>query len=285
MLRLDLFELYLYNLLICFYMETKKMGGNMNLKKRKAFTMAEVLITLGIIGIIAAMTLPGLIKNYQHKILEAQFKKSVSIISQVILKMKDELSFDKLAETCAYYNGNEYPNEKMCKDSFYKNLVKPSTKQYLTSSILYDINRTNENIRTYNNKQQVTTSAVAGAGRTIFYSKVLPDGSFINLEISGSNFILGVDINGQKGPNQLGHDIFLFYLDKNNDILAFRKPQNLSDEEIENGNYEYEYQEARAGDPCNIHSSQKANGIGCAYYALRDECPDGSGSGYFRCLP
>lgn len=257
----------------------------MNLKKRKAFTMAEVLITLGIIGIIAAMTIPGLIKNYQHKVLEAQFKKSVSIISQVILRMKDELSVDKLAETCAYYNGNEYPNEVMCSDSFNKNLVKSTSNKLYGDTIFYDINRTNENIRTYNNKQQILPSALAAAGRPILYPRKMPDGSFINLVISGSQFILGVDTNGKKGPNQLGHDIFLFYLDKKNDTLTFRKPQNLSDEEIENGDYEYEYQEARAGDPCNIHSSQKANGIGCAYYALRDECPDGSGSGYFRCLP
>ena len=267
-------------------METVKVWeGLMNNKNTHAFTMAEVLITLGIIGIIAAMTLPGLIKNYQHKVLESQFKKSVSIISQIILRMKDDLSVDKLAETCAYYDGSEYPNEKMCFDSFYKNLVKSSNNKYLASLILYDIDRTNENIRTYNNKQQVTITAMAAAGRPIFYPKVLPDGSFINLEISGSTFILGVDINGQKGPNQLGHDIFLFLLDKNNDTLAYRKPQNLTDEEIANGNYEEEHQQARAGDPCNINSSQKANGIGCGYYALRDECPDGSGSGYFRCLP
>ena len=40
---------------------------------KKAFTMAEVLITLGIIGIVAALTIPQLIKNYQHKELEAAF--------------------------------------------------------------------------------------------------------------------------------------------------------------------------------------------------------------------
>lgn len=36
---------------------------------RTAFTLAEVLITLGIIGIVAAMTLPSLIGNYQKKLL------------------------------------------------------------------------------------------------------------------------------------------------------------------------------------------------------------------------
>lgn len=34
---------------------------------KKAFTMAEVLITLGIIGIIAALTIPNLIEGYKKK--------------------------------------------------------------------------------------------------------------------------------------------------------------------------------------------------------------------------
>lgn len=35
---------------------------------RKGFTLAEVLITLGIIGIVAALTLPSLIQKYQEKV-------------------------------------------------------------------------------------------------------------------------------------------------------------------------------------------------------------------------
>lgn len=54
------------------------------LKRIAAFNLAEVLITLGIIGIIAAITLPALINKRQNKVLEAQFKKSYSQLSQVI---------------------------------------------------------------------------------------------------------------------------------------------------------------------------------------------------------
>ena len=41
-----------------------------------AFTMAEILITIGIIGIVAAMTLPSLINDIRNKDLESRFKKS-----------------------------------------------------------------------------------------------------------------------------------------------------------------------------------------------------------------
>ncbi len=39
------------------------------------FTLAEVLITLGIIGVVAAMTLPNLIANYRSKVAVTQLKK------------------------------------------------------------------------------------------------------------------------------------------------------------------------------------------------------------------
>ena len=42
-------------------------GGASSSGNRPGFTLAEVLITLGIIGVVAAMTLPGLVQNYQKK--------------------------------------------------------------------------------------------------------------------------------------------------------------------------------------------------------------------------
>ena len=52
--------------------------------KEKAFTLAEVLITLGIIGIVAAITLPVLTKKYQEKILVTQLKRSYSDLENAL---------------------------------------------------------------------------------------------------------------------------------------------------------------------------------------------------------
>ena len=60
------------------------------LKKKAAFTLAEVLITLGIIGIVAAMTLPVIIQDTKNKELEAQFKKGYSSLQQAILRANYE---------------------------------------------------------------------------------------------------------------------------------------------------------------------------------------------------
>lgn len=54
----------------------------MTTKALFGFTLAEVLITLGIIGIVAAMTIPTLMTNNQSKKLKSQFLKSYSTISQ-----------------------------------------------------------------------------------------------------------------------------------------------------------------------------------------------------------
>ena len=53
-------------------------------KKKLAFTLAEVLITIGIIGIVAAMTIPTLISKNQKRVIEAKLKEDYSIIQQVI---------------------------------------------------------------------------------------------------------------------------------------------------------------------------------------------------------
>ncbi|MBP3925253.1 type II secretion system protein [bacterium] len=59
---------------------------------KPAFTLAEVLITLGIIGIVAAMTLPALITKYEKKVATVRLKKFYSSFSQAVMQSKNEYS-------------------------------------------------------------------------------------------------------------------------------------------------------------------------------------------------
>ena len=52
--------------------------------RNTGFTLAEVLITLGIIGVVAAMTLPTIMNNVRNKQLEAAFKKQYSVLTSAI---------------------------------------------------------------------------------------------------------------------------------------------------------------------------------------------------------
>ena len=63
------------------------------MKNKRAFTLAEVLITLGIIGVVAAMTLPTLVNNSRNQECRAGLKTGYALISAAITKMQaDELS-------------------------------------------------------------------------------------------------------------------------------------------------------------------------------------------------
>ncbi|MBQ8460597.1 type II secretion system protein [bacterium] len=60
----------------------------------RAFTLAEVLITLGVIGVVAAMTIPTLIANTNANKFRSQFKKTISTLSQAALMSKAQYGFD-----------------------------------------------------------------------------------------------------------------------------------------------------------------------------------------------
>ena len=54
------------------------------IKKKSGFTLAEVLITLGIIGVVAAITIPILMTNYKKHVIETELKEFYSIMNQAL---------------------------------------------------------------------------------------------------------------------------------------------------------------------------------------------------------
>lgn len=72
------------------YTFTHKVLRNDRACQKKAFTLAEVLITLGIIGIVAAMTLPSIIQKNNNKVVETRLKKFYSAMNQAILMAEND---------------------------------------------------------------------------------------------------------------------------------------------------------------------------------------------------
>ena len=66
---------------------TMRKNNNFTNTKATAFTIAEVLITLGIIGIVAAMTIPTLVKKYERYVLKKQFQTAYSLVSNAVQRM------------------------------------------------------------------------------------------------------------------------------------------------------------------------------------------------------
>jgi prepilin-type N-terminal cleavage/methylation domain-containing protein len=64
--------------------------------KKAAFTLAEVLITIGIVGIVAGMTIPTIAHKIRNKILEIQFKHSYAEVTQAIKRMQADMDMTGL---------------------------------------------------------------------------------------------------------------------------------------------------------------------------------------------
>ena len=178
----------------------------MEVKFVKGFTLAEVLVTIGIIGIVAAMTLPTVITNYQKKQTVIQLKKVYSILNQAI----------ELSETA---NENvKYWNFEQSSADFFNMYLRPyintinSTTRGKTSSIKYT--RPNKKpasgITTFNYSNTEIVSLEDG---TTFY---LPKTSTQNQYKS-----INVDINGYKKPNRIGRDYFCFSILKDYGLVPY----------------------------------------------------------------
>lgn len=244
---------------------------------KKSFTMAEVLITLGIIGIVAAMTFPQLIKNYQAKVYETAFKKAYSNLSKAYLMTQQELGVTNLRKAYATYdNVNKvYPQSKVFRDTFYKNLgVVNIAENYIVTN--YNKSAT---FYTGNSKDSNDDYEYTGAPRPL---RILPDGSSVGVVINSSQIFFDVDTNGPyQKPNRYGFDIFTFAVLDDQDVI---KPLQMSklytEEELEDAKWP-----TVAGSPCSVKSNQQANGVGCSYYAMNDINPDDNKSGYWKNLP
>ena len=88
----------------------------MTMTKRFGFTLAEVLITLGIIGVVAAMTIPTLIANTNSAKFRSQFKKTLSTLNQAGLMAQAQYDFDYAGADTACKEatgGTENPEDMM----------------------------------------------------------------------------------------------------------------------------------------------------------------------------
>lgn len=190
------------------------------LKKKAAFTLAEVLITLGIIGIVAAMTLPTLITDYQKKATVNQLKVVYSILSQAIVRAQtdygdmSEWDFGQNMDNSTQ-EGQDAINESL------KNFAHKYFFPYI--KVIADCGTNNKTHCSYpvsfNWDQEIEQSSVNDY-RFIVNNTMLVRLQYDNVEgIFGNGIFMWVDINGPQKPNRYGRDLFCFYLDRSKEAL------------------------------------------------------------------
>lgn len=178
---------------------------------KKGFTLAEVLITLVIIGVIAAITIPSLINKTNEQETVTAVKKAYSVLNQGLNKAKIENG-----EIDTWVDEN---SPTLLTD--FTDKLKPhfSVLQYHT-----DMKDCFANNSKYMNDESFISLwqgrpafSLADGSLVTFWFGVprcnFEDGSSENLKNACGDLV--VDINGQKGPNTIGKDMFSFVITKN----------------------------------------------------------------------
>ena len=245
----------------------------------RAFTLAEVLITLVIVGVVAALTIPNLMTKYQQHVYANQFKKSIYTISQIVARTRNELGVSGLGAYCGEYDGG-YVNELECNKKLHENIKVVAKTTYVTWTSMvppHTTTRSFETLKSYNNKTNF--SCPDKACGSLAYVNQLADGSFLGFNVNNGLLYFSIDLNGNKRPNRLGYDIFIFSLNNKNDTVSGflnRVPNNnIADEDIDS---------LFKGTICSPTSTSGMNGLGCSYYALRNKCPYDDTKTYWECL-
>ena len=224
--------------------------------KKSAFTLAEVLITLGIIGVVAAMTIPTLMTKYQHKVRETEFKKAYSVLQQALYSIDPDMI------SAWTSNAGDRDTE------FYTELY--SKYRVITDEDVTDLYKDKKNqfaIKNYNKKEGAMNNCAQ------LPTRIAADGSAISGCYNCFASWLVIDTNGPKrAPNALGHDIFYFSFNKNK-LVPVGSPDYSHWEMKPNSTY------------CSKNSTNVRNGASCAYFAVANICPDDSSKTYWECLP
>jgi len=181
-----------------------------NSRRKAGFTLAEVLVVITIIGVIASLTIPDLIANIQEQQYKSAWKKNFAVLSQATINIKEDnggtmvgFAQDDTYFTYAYAG--------------YLNVLKTCNSANFGQNYCWHSSGQWSDLR---GVPQISDG----------YSAILADGALI-ISQNGSlwadqdgctNVALGVescgimrvDTNGFKGPNVIGKDILGFHITK-----------------------------------------------------------------------
>lgn len=177
------------------------------MQKLKAFTLAEILITMGIVGVIAALTVPDLVSDYQNKAMAVQIRKfSVELNEAAELYLTDK-GKSSLEATNIYNNITDFINNN------YFNIAKTcasatgcfASENYFSMD-QSDSNATKSTTFTCDGGAYLLSSSVAIC--PIVTTKTITTITPLLPTLTSHSLTFYVDINGPEPPNIGGRDMF-----------------------------------------------------------------------------
>ena len=219
----------------------------MKMRKNKAFTLAETLVVMGIIGVVAALTIPNLSSSTANKENVARVQKAYSTINEAFERVQAEYgNIQRWPNRDFGWNGNNATDFFANRMSEYlkvsKNCARNANQGCMASSVKF-LNGTSTTTNGYYAVTDADTSA---------YKMILADGTGLAIMVASGGIYMNVDIDGpRKGSGTMGKDWFGFVYSPGNGIKnlipantgnltsSFATGRGLTAWVIETGNMDY----------------------------------------------
>ena len=181
-------------------------------ENRTAFTLAEVLITLAIIGVVAAMTIPTLITNYNEKVFKERHEIASIKLTEVTRQMNinDDLAPHSSTEAFVNSLSKYFKLGNVCNsDNLTKCFAEEITKS--TGEVVEVENLKNSsNLGKNYNIPNYSFTTMDGISYLMTFDPSCEAPDKYNSQLSTTvclSYI--VDVNSSKSPNKIGEDILL----------------------------------------------------------------------------
>ena len=178
--------------------------------KKAAFTLAEVLITLGIIGVVAALTLPSVIHKYRAEVLRTKFLQANTIVQDGVTQMRaadidlnEVINNRDLPTLRKYIKGGDCRLPKNLEEANYRNYLETTPVKQAAATVL----------------EQPYCMA---SGMTLWFVRLYEYKDSIESSMKKTKYsLLAVDINGwEQKPNVYGKDMFFWFYNGENGTLS-----------------------------------------------------------------
>ncbi len=182
--------------------------------KNFGFTLGETLMTILVIGVVAALTLPGVIQNYQKDIFATHLKKLSLDAENAAYLATMHSGKIRFADTEAFSSAHDCSN---C-DAYMITYMKAKVKDNIFASTYKSIDGSsvNENFTCTGKSYRLPGNVSA-----CVTERTVANGDF------SPYYQFEVDLNGKLGPNISGRDFFKFYVDEFGKSLAFEPGLSL----------------------------------------------------------
>ena len=182
--------------------------------RNKGFTLAEVLITLTIVGVVAAITVPALYSNVNNATMEKQTVKFYTQLQQAVSRFMVDERLEKIV-FWKDFNPEEFVNK-------YIIVNKACTKDNVKDCLIDTEYSHADGSKAYKYSRYFTLDKT---GRTY----IMADGAVFSVNSYGDVY---VDVNGKKGPNKEGYDLWWLSIQRDGTVTEPNPNYQASKEDL-----------------------------------------------------